>query len=174
MNGVWTDNFENLKKGWVLGYFRHEVNPITATNGLLEGYPYLAGTTGSSNGFGISCLYPFFSVDTATPTVGDVSFTNSDSIFSSVATSNGNPTWNTDHFTKQTIFTRQKTSSGSITLNSWGLYAMVAIGSSSSSRTVLCYRELFDEPIIVSQYETIRLTFILKGYLDGTIIPSIG
>ena len=173
MNGVWTTNFENLKKGWVLGYFKQEVNPVYATDGIVEGALYSSGTTGGGNGFGIACLYPFFSVDSTVPSESDQAINDSSGLFSATATSNNTPTWVTDHIRKTTTMTRQRTSSSSVTLNSWGLYAEVYL-TSGSTRRILCYRELFDEPITVAQYETIRLTFTLEGYLDGTVTAGMG
>lgn len=174
MNGVWTTNFENLKKGWVLGYFKQEVNPVYATNGLIEGYPNSAASTGSNNGFGISCLYPFFSMDSTVPSEANQAINDADNLFSSVSTTNGAPTWVTDHFHKTTTMTRQRTASSSVTLNSWGLYAKLEVNGSTTGRLVLCYRELFDEPITVAQYETVRFTFTLNGYLDGTVTAGMG
>lgn len=172
MNGVWTNNFENVKKFLVWGYAHPDINPIISASGdALNGPCTFINAYGSS----MAAINPFISLSATTPVASDTAFANSMNELVNISESAGNPVFNTDHWTRTYSYTRQKQSAGAITFNSWGLYGNIRVGVSSGTLyNVLYYRELFDEPITLIQYDTLKITFRVNVYLDGTVSVSVG
>lgn len=164
-NGVWTNNWTAVKNTMLLGGIYPGLNTLQFSDGTTlarrsDNSTYTASPTAPTD-----LLTIRLGVGTNTPSAGDYSIT-SPSNFNYLSVSANDPVYDlsTATITRSTIVTVQYAGNGSITLTEWGLFLPVYAGGNYGSTlgSFLAYRELFDSPIVIQQYQAAALELTIS------------
>lgn len=177
MSGVYTNNWKGAKNLMLIGAFNNNTNGRTGTTDMytLGGVRCrpaniispLSNIMVGINPSGTNNAVRFGTSDTAAA-VTDINLGNPwSSGLSYINATAGALSWNGDTVSRTYTVTIQNTAAATVTVREFGIFAYVYTGSSYTYS--LLYREVLDEPVTLTEYDSATLSFTISMELSEPV-----
>ena len=177
--GVWTNNWQALRNTMLLGGIYPGLNTITNTDGSTVSAstaPYFAASPMGAYALSQQAMWRKATIRLGTgtnvPAAGDYTIAEAANLgYLSIGSIAPEFDTNTHTMTRTVTLTVQYNGTGTITLTEWGLFGCPGskTGNSINGNNVLIYRELFDTPVVLSQYQAAALEVNLSMTLSNPL-----